>query len=335
MPHSLRRPALAGAAVAVLLVLADPAAAAGQRSFVSTSGVDNAACSIATPCRSFGAAITATAPGGEVIALDSGGYGPVTISQSVSIISPAGVYAGISVTSGHGVTIATAVTDTVVLRGLTINNQGSTGRGIYISGAGVVRIENVQVSGFTGASALNAQPSGALQLHVRDSAFRQSNFGIALNYASAAPVEQISGTLEHVEISNSNTDGLGIGNNVFMTLTRSLIAKSNGFGIGFTPYTGQIDHLNVDDCEISENTQGLYPGDTSGNTVLQVSRSRIVGNGTGLSIGSNSITRLSENVIENNGYGITIGTGTIESAGNNVLRGNANNEPVLPTFALR
>src|SRR5262245_54090079 len=196
MPHSLRRPALAGAAIAALLAVADPAIAAGQRSFVSTSGVDNAACSLATPCRSFGAAITATSLGGEVIALDSGGYGPVTISQSVSIVAPAGVYAGITVTSGHGVTIATAAADTVVLRGLTINNQGSTGRGIYISGAGIVHIENVQVSGFTSASGLNATPSGVLELHVRNSKFRQNNYGVALNHNTPSAVSQLSGTLE-------------------------------------------------------------------------------------------------------------------------------------------
>jgi hypothetical protein len=311
------------------------ALAAGQRSFVSTSGVDNPACSIAAPCRAFAAALTATSAGGEIIALDSGGYGPVTIAQSVSIIAAPGVYAGISVQSGHGVTIATAAADTVLLRGLTINNQGSTGRGIFISGAGIVRIENVQVSGFTGASALNATPSDVLQLHIRDSVFRKSNYGIALNYNNPAATMQISGTLVGVEISNNNGDGLGIGNNTVMTLSRSIVIKNNGVGVGFVPAMGQTNHLNVDNCEISENTQGLYPGDTPGSTVLQVSRSRIIGNGTGFAIGSNSITRISDNVIENNGYGITLGTGTIETSGNNVVRGNANAEVLPPATPLK
>jgi hypothetical protein len=335
MPQSLRYPALAGALLVFALLTADPVAAAGQRSFVATNAVDNPTCSLATPCRSFGAAVAATSPGGEVIVLDSGGYGSVTIAQSVSIIAPAGIYAGISVLSGDGVTIATTATDTVVLRGLTINNQGSSGHGINISGAGVVHIENTQVSGFGPGSALNAAPSGILQLHVRDSAFLRSIFGIALNYDSPTPTQQIIGTLEHVEISHNKYDGLGMGNNVSMTLSRSLLTRNGQFGVGFTPYAGQGDHLTVDDCEISENQQGLYPGDTPGVTGLLISRSRIVGNGTGISIGANSTTRLANNVIENNGAGITILTGTVESAGNNVLRGNASNEPVLATFPTR
>ena len=56
--------------------------------------------------------------------LDSAGYGPVTITQSVSIIAPDGVYAGITVPAvADGVDVAGADI-VVVLRGLTINGQG-------------------------------------------------------------------------------------------------------------------------------------------------------------------------------------------------------------------
>jgi hypothetical protein len=96
------------------LAVALPAAAASasaQRTFVSPGGADaNTAsnCSLVLPCRSFGAAITVTNTGGEIIVLDSAGYGPVAISKSVSIISPPGIYAGVSVLSGEGITMNTA-----------------------------------------------------------------------------------------------------------------------------------------------------------------------------------------------------------------------------------
>ena len=92
-----------GRAVAalVLFVLATHAReATAQRTFVSTSGVNNPICSLAAPCRDFATAIVATSPRGEVIVLDSGGYGGATIAQAVSIIAPSGVYAGISVLGG-------------------------------------------------------------------------------------------------------------------------------------------------------------------------------------------------------------------------------------------
>ncbi len=80
----------------------------------------------------------------------------------------------------------------------------------------------------------------------------------------------------------------------------------------------------------------MYPGDTPGTSVFEVSRSHVVANITGLAAGANSTIRVSDSVIEGNAYGVNLGPGGIvESAGNNVLRGNANFEPVLTTFSLR
>src|SRR3981189_196245 len=98
----------------------------------------------AAPCRGFARAITQTSAGGEVIVLDSAGYGPVTVTQSVSITSPPGVYAGISVQSGDGITI-NAPGATVVLRGLTINGQGGLS-GANVQQAAKVRIESCTIS---------------------------------------------------------------------------------------------------------------------------------------------------------------------------------------------
>ena len=75
------------------------AATTAQRTFVSTGGNDANSCSLAAPCRGFAAAVTAVAHGGEVIVLDSGGYGPVVINKPVEITAPPGVYAGVSVLS--------------------------------------------------------------------------------------------------------------------------------------------------------------------------------------------------------------------------------------------
>jgi hypothetical protein len=91
--------------VAVCLSPLAAATATAQRTFVSGQGVDNPSCSIVSPCRGFAAAVAATASGGEVIVVDSAGYGQVTITQSVSIIAPAGIYSGVSVMSGIGIEV--------------------------------------------------------------------------------------------------------------------------------------------------------------------------------------------------------------------------------------
>ncbi|MEO8675952.1 MAG: hypothetical protein ABI569_10255 [Casimicrobiaceae bacterium] len=101
--------------------------AAAQRTFVASNGLPaNTAfsCSIAKPCRAFSEAIGVTNSGGEVVVLNSAGYGSVTVTKSVSIVAPQGIYAGITVFSGAGVTINAGASDIVVLRGLSINGQG-------------------------------------------------------------------------------------------------------------------------------------------------------------------------------------------------------------------
>jgi hypothetical protein len=76
-----------------------------QRTFVASYGLDTNPCSLVAPCRSFGEAIKHTSSGGEVIVLDTAGYGSVVITKPVSIIAPPGIYAGLSVAAGTGIVV--------------------------------------------------------------------------------------------------------------------------------------------------------------------------------------------------------------------------------------
>src|ERR1700680_2363328 len=121
-------PRLSPVALALSLigaVVATPAEAA-QRAFVSSSGSDaNTAsgCGLAAPCRGFASAQTVVSDGGEIVALDAAGYGPITITKNVTITANPGFYAGIAVASGDAVTINTPSIN-VTLRGLNINGIG-------------------------------------------------------------------------------------------------------------------------------------------------------------------------------------------------------------------
>ena len=76
-------------------------AAARDRVFVASYGNDNDPCTFGSPCKTFQNAINTVAVGGEVTAIDSAGFGPFTISHSVTITSPNGVEAGIATPSGQ------------------------------------------------------------------------------------------------------------------------------------------------------------------------------------------------------------------------------------------
>src|SRR5215831_8467973 len=143
-----------------------------QRTFVSGLGNDANPCSRTAPCRTFGAAISQTNAGGEVYVLDSAGYGPFSINKSISIIAPLGVTAGISVFSGDGIDINAGGSDTIILRGLTVNNQGSTGNGIVFNTGGTLHIESCVVSGFSNYASVGVAFFGAGNLEVKDSIVR-------------------------------------------------------------------------------------------------------------------------------------------------------------------
>src|SRR5215469_6495095 len=102
------------AAGCLVAVQSGPAVAQANRTFVSGLGSDSNPCSLAAPCRSFAQAITQTNASGEIVALDSAGYGTVTIAKAISITAPDGIEAGITTSSATiAITISAGPSDIV------------------------------------------------------------------------------------------------------------------------------------------------------------------------------------------------------------------------------
>ena len=93
---------LAIIALALPLIAAAPAQALDPRTWVSGGGDDANPCSRTAPCRTFNAAISAAAAGGEVNCLDAGSFdSQVFISKAITISCEAGT-AGIATSGGGG-----------------------------------------------------------------------------------------------------------------------------------------------------------------------------------------------------------------------------------------
>jgi hypothetical protein len=127
------------------------AQAQAQRTWVSGVGDDINPCSRTAPCKTFAGAISKTAAGGEINTLDSGGFGAVIISKSITIDGTGGM-AGILAAGTTGITIN--ITETkelkpVRLRGLSINGVGKGTNGINVILAGLVSVEDCVIDGFT------------------------------------------------------------------------------------------------------------------------------------------------------------------------------------------
>src|SRR5437588_6941993 len=142
--------------VLVSIVVSSAVFAQNNRSAVSLTGGDLATCTVPDPCRTFGVAMSKTNAGGEVIVLSSAGYGPFTVTKSVSIISPPAYHAALAPTSGDAITV-NVDNAVVVLRGLTLNGSLGGNNGITFTGQMVASsntklyVENCVITGFSGA----------------------------------------------------------------------------------------------------------------------------------------------------------------------------------------
>lgn len=155
--------------------------AQASRTWVSGIGDDQNPCSRTQPCKTFAGAIAKTAYGGEITAMEAGGFGTVIITKSITI-DGTGVPSTILATQGSGITIDIKPThrlnrDRVVrIRGIAINGVGVGINGINVIAATKVTVEDCVIDGFT-ASGINVQ---AGRLFVRNTTIR-NNDGTGLN----------------------------------------------------------------------------------------------------------------------------------------------------------
>src|SRR3954468_24277294 len=127
--------------LALTLASTSLAQAQATRTWVSGVGDDANPGSRTAPCKTFAGAISKTAPGGEINAIDPGGFGTLTITKAVTIDGN-GTVASVLAAQTVGITInATGANDVVTLRNLSINGAGSGTVGIRIIAAKAVHIE--------------------------------------------------------------------------------------------------------------------------------------------------------------------------------------------------
>src|SRR6202034_613565 len=83
-----------------------PAHAQATRTWVSGVGDDSNPCSRTSPCLTFAGAITKTAAGGEIDALDPGGFGTLTITKSITIDGGGQVASVMASSEANGINVS-------------------------------------------------------------------------------------------------------------------------------------------------------------------------------------------------------------------------------------
>jgi hypothetical protein len=300
------------ALAALPALIASQAHAQASRTWVSGVGNDADPCSRTAPCKTWAGAISKTAAGGEIDAMDSGGFGAVTITKSITLAGD-GVLASILVSGTNGIVVAAQPTDVVYLRNINIisllNSVGVPPglNGILFLSGGELHVEGVYVFGF-GQQGLSFTPSGASSLFVHNSSLR-NNAGGAIEIQPGA-----AGTAV-VTVSNTAMDGGG----------RGLRAEDGS-------------SVTVRNSHASGNTANGFVALSTAVVPrpIKMTLESVVsdGNGaTGVFAGAQATVNLSNTTIVNNHDGIQMsGGGTTVSFGNNHIRDNQfNNGPPSST----
>lgn len=194
-----------------------PAFAQATRTWISGVGDDANPCSRTAPCKTFAGAISKTAAGGEINLIDSGGFGGVTITKSITLRA-VGVEAGVLVAGTNGIVINAAATDKIVLEGLDLEGLKNNGSvpplsGVLVTRAGEVLIRDCDIRNFE--TGILIQTVDQSRVTVDQSMLTGSNNGIIVNSTPS---------FGHLKLFNSllvgnTTDGVkvsGAGNDVFI-----------------------------------------------------------------------------------------------------------------------
>ncbi|MDB5617790.1 hypothetical protein, partial [Tardiphaga sp.] len=276
--------------------------AQATRTWVSGVGDDVNPCSRTAPCKTFAGAISKTAAGGEINCLDTGAFGAVTITKSMTISCQAGT-AGILAPGTNGVIVNAAATDYVYLKGLDIEGVGVGGtglNGVRVISAGFVHIEDCIIRNFRGAApngfGIQLQPTAGLTFVVSRTTLFNNGTGSTGGGLQVSPTGGVaSGTIDKT-VFNRNVngligDGFGGGAGMNVTLRDSTINGSPSNGVLLTSVN--LSSFMVDHSTIANNATGIAT--QNAGAFVRVGSSTITGSGTAtsgagiLSYGNNQI----------------------------------------------
>jgi hypothetical protein len=285
------------AVFAVCLTFSTLAQAQATRTWVSGVGDDANPCSRTAPCKTFAGAISKTAAKGEINVLDPGGFGGVTITKSITIVSEF-TEAGVLVSGTNAIIINALSTDVVTLSGLDICGVGTGLDGIKIIQAKTVNVDRCTIYGFGGSPGRGIDDTRTTggQLFVHDTIIR-NNAGSGVVILPSSGTTSIHATLDNVRLEGHTLAGLSASNGSRVTV-RNSVASGNALAGFFAEGSGGAGNseLNLESCIASNN-------------------------GTGLSVNSGTTVRISNVHVTDNGTGVA-NAGTIASHGNNRIGGN-------------
>src|SRR5258708_14608681 len=254
--------------------------AQASRTWVSGVGDDANPCSRTAPCKTFAGAISKAAAGGEIDALDPGGFGAVTITKAITIDGGGGQVASVLVSGTNGIVVqANASTDIVILRNLRINGISSGINAVKLNiGKGLI-VQNCDIFGFN-QNGINITTAGS-KVTV-DNTTSSNNAGNGLNVVATA--------LTTVSINHSrfefNTVGVNAANFSQVVVSDSVASGNTSAGFVGSAAAGTAE-LDLFNSTAANNTfTGVQAGGGGATATVRISNVAVFGNPNGFAIGA-------------------------------------------------
>ncbi|HUP59852.1 MAG TPA: right-handed parallel beta-helix repeat-containing protein [Thermoanaerobaculia bacterium] len=283
-----------------LIIVAAGANAQATRTWVSGVGDDANPCSRTAPCKTFAGAISKTASGGVIDALDPGGYGAVTITKPITIEGN-GTLASILASGVNGVTvnITSGSNRHVVLRNLLIDGSGSTLgiNGIRFVAGDSLTVENCTIEQFS-TNGIDFQPSTAAKLNVINTYIYQAGANGILSKKSSAGSSKVFITRS---VLAQNATGFRSEDGTGAEITDTDIANNTSNGVTSLSALGEASIVVIASSRVFNNG-GVGLSSTGAASNIAASNTDVIANGTGMqSVTSGVLTTFGRNRVAFNG----------------------------------
>jgi hypothetical protein len=260
--------------------------------------------------------LSVTAAGGEISCVDSGEYGPMAISKSVSITC-VGAVAGVTAAQGViAINIQIASTDVVTLEGLDIQGlQG--GYGIFLATGGTLVIQKCRIRNYTAptSNGILVEPSSGLaRVFIDDSTIINNGSGTNSAGITVRPNggASVNMSVNHVRLEG-NTNGI-------------FADGSQGAG---------PSNINVNSSIISGSSNtGIAASSPSAAFTILVDGSVLNLNAnSGIGVSGAVTARIGDSTIANNVKGVvSLNGATVQSFKQNMIAANSTDGTPLTPF---
>jgi hypothetical protein len=314
-----------------LLALALPASASAQatRTWVSGVGDDVNPCSRTAPCKTFAGAISKTAAGGIIMAMDDGGFGALTITKPITV--DGGHHSAGMLASGG-------------INAINININPATQPANFVNNGHVV-LKNLSIEGNTSIPSAGGFTPGLNGVRITAAkSVKIINSDIMFFSRNGVSVEPDAGAaLTKVGVINSriyNNGGAGVmvapkGSSAARVTVRGNEFDDNGCGIAASRFGIDAAFNFSVNCALAASTSGVTATSVVNAFDNDIADSAFRGV---FARGNSATVRIGRNTVTGTVASPALGTldgGFLLSYGNNLVTGNpggdgASTGPITP-----